>query len=475
MYKSKLITILRALDKKHFKLYKNFVLKCLGDNNPKAVKLLDVLVREYASSFNGKTIKRNKLFKKIFPKAEHVNIAQLRHVMTDLTKLVEEFLIDTELKENKFRKKYLLARSYRKNGLSKFYNTQMEEILEGLSVDERRDSRYYFKQYQIYEDLFRNSNLMKNNMQLQTIENILSNLNNLYFIEKLKYACELVNAKNIRNITYENDFFDDVVKHIEIEQIHKIPVLKVYYLAFKTLTNLNNEENFSQLKNILQKYPHHFNKYELNEIYVYARNFCIRQINIKNDKYIQQLFDLFLILLENEMLFSGTYLLQWDYRNLMSLGNRLKKFDWVENFLEEYKDRLDPSERENAYFFNKAAFEFEKKNYDKTIQLLNQVNYSDTYYQFETKILLSKAYYELNEIVPLFALIESFRVLTHRNKKIPANYMASYKAYLKILSQLIRIKLGTKINISKLEARLKKHPIINNRGWILEKIEELKN
>lgn len=473
MHKSKLINILGALDKPHFKLYKNFVLKRLGNNNPKALKLISLLTREYPL-FKSQTIERNTLFKKIFPEAKKPNIAQLRHVMSDLTKLLEEFLIENELKENKFRRRYLLARAYRKIGLNKFHQTQITEILDALSDDERRDSRYYFKQYQIYEDLFRNNSLMKSVDKLQTVETILSNLDKLYFIEKLKYACELVNTKNIRNITYENNFFDDVVKHIEIDQIHKTPVLKVYYLAFKTLTNLKDEQNFIELKNILQQYPEHFNKYELNEIYIYARNYCVRQINNKNDQYIQELFDLFMILLENEMLFSGTYLLQWDYRNLMQLGNRLKKFDWVENFLENYKDRLEPSERENAYFFNKAAFEFEKKHFNKTIELLNQVNYSDTYYQFETKILLSKAYYELNEMVPLLALIESFRVLTHRNKKLPPKYLASYNAYLKIVSQLMRLKHGTKINIPKLEERLKKYPIINNRSWILEKIEELK-
>lgn len=473
MYKSKLINILGALDKPHFKLYKNYVVKRLGTNNPKAIKLINIISKEYPL-FKSKTIERNTLFKKIFPEIKKTNIAQLRYVMSDLTKLLEAFLIENELKENKFRRKYLLARAYRKIGLNKFHQNQMTEILEALSVDERRDSRYYFKQYQIYEDLFRNNSLLKKEGKIKTVETILSNLDQLYFIEKLKYACELVNTKNIRNITYENNFFDDVVKHIEIDQIHKTPVLKVYYLAFKTLTNLENEQNFTELKNILQQYPEHFNKYELNEIYMYTRNYCVRQINNKNDKYIQEMFDLFMILLENEMLFSGTYLQQWDYRNLMQLGNRLKKFDWVENFLETYKERLEPSERENAYFFNKAAFEFEKRNYNQTIELLNQVNYSDTYYQFETKILLSKAYYELNEMVPLLALIEAFRVLTHRNKKISSKYLDSYNAYLKIVSQLMRLKHGTKINIPKLEERLKKYPIINNRGWILEKIEELK-
>lgn len=473
MYKSKLINILSALDKPHFKQYKNFVAKRLDGNNPKANKLMRVLVRNYPL-FKGNSIERNILFKKIFPEEKKVNIARLRHVMTDLTKLLEEFLIDNELKENKFRKKYLLARAYRKIGLTKFHQNQMTEVLDGLATDERRDSRYYFKQYEIYEDLFRNNNLMEGTDRLITIETVLSNLDKLYFIEKLKYACELINSKNIRNITYENDFFDDVIKHIEVDQIHKIPAIKIYYLAFKTLTNLKNEENYIELKKILQEYPEHFNKYELNEIYLYARNYCVRQINNKNDKYIQELFDLFLILLEKEMLFAGTYLSQWDYRNLMSLGNRLKKFDWVENFLENYKDRLNPSERDNAYIFNKAAFEFEKKNYNKTIQLLNQVNYSDTFYQFETKILLSKSYYELNEMVPLFALIEAFRVLTYRNKTISPNLLASYKAYTTIVSQLMRLKHGTKINITKLEERMKKYPIINNRGWILAKIEEIK-
>jgi len=60
---------------------------------------------------------------------------------------------------------------------------------------------------------------------------------------------------------------------------------------------------------------------------------------------------------------------------MITLGNRLKKFKWVEDFLETYKEKLNPEERENAYLINKATFEFEQNNYEKTIELLHQYEY----------------------------------------------------------------------------------------------------
>lgn len=473
MFNSKIINILRHFDEKDFKSFRNFVPRALGKTKPRVQKVMQILVKEYPE-FDGKIINRDLMFSKVFPSDKSININKLRHVMSDLMRLCEQFLLEKEINTNEFRKHFLLGRAYRKLGLEDYQQTCLDKNLMILESDTRRDSRFYFKKYQIYEDLFRNNHGAKKNNRIEMIESTLKNLDSLFFIEKLKYACELANSQNIREITFNNDLFEDVLKHIEVSLLEEIPVLKIYYVAFKTLIDFENEAHFVDLKHLLNQYGHCFNKFELNEIYIYARNYCVRKINTGVEKYVQELFDFNLMLLKKKNLFAGTYLSKKDYRNLISLGIRLKKFDWVADFIEDYKEAMNPEERENAYVFNKANLEFQRKNYDDTIGLLSQYHYDDTFFKYESKILLAKSYYEQKQLSPLFSLIDAFKVAINRNKEITRQYLDSYKAFILLMPRLMKLEYGSKASIQKIETALEKYPIIHSKAWILEKINEQK-
>ncbi len=474
MYNSICIKILKEFSESDFKSFRRYVTRTLGSTNPRVKILLNELSKDYPT-FEGKRIHREVLFAKVFPKEKVFEEKNIRHVMSALKKLVEQFLLEKELKENEFRKQYLLGRAYRKLGLHNLQQSCLTKTLDILEKDTRRDSRFYFKKYQIYEDLFRNNSEIVRSDKIELVGTILKNLDSLFFIEKLKYACEFVNEQTLRNITYNINLFDDILKHIEVSLLEEIPVLHIYYTAFKTLIEPQNENHFIKLKELLSSHTEYFNKYELNEIYIYARNYCVRQINRQNQTYIKELFDLNLFLLENKNLFSGTYLSQSDYRNMITLGNRLKKFEWVENFLEEYKEKLNPTERENAYLINKATLEFEQKNYDNTIELLNLYEYKNKDYEYEAKVLLAQSYFELNQIAALINLLDSFKISIIRNKNLPKARLNAYKAFCKIVPKIADFRYNcSKEKIEKLEEEMTRHPIISSQNWILEKINTFK-
>jgi len=473
VYKNICIKILKEFSEDQFRSFKRFAGKSLGSSNLRLQKLIKELDKEFPE-FAGKRLQRDVLFIKIFKEDKKVEVQKLRHVMADLKKIIEQFLLLDEVNENEFRKQYLLGRAYRKLGLHHLQQTCLSKSLDILEKDSRRDSRFFFKKYQINEDLFRNNDEIRNTDRTELIKTILINLDKLYFIEKLKYACEFINSQKFRNIDFDINLFNDVLRHVELKQLEEVPVLHTYYAAFKTLIEPKNESHFHKLKDLLHSNSNLFNKYEINEIYIYARNYCVRQINQQNEIYIEELFNLNLYLLENHQLFAGTYLTKNDYRNMITLGSWLKKFNWVENFLEDYKDKLNPIERENAYFFNKASFEFERKNFEEVIVLLNQYQYSETEYQFKAKVLLAKSYYELNQYSVLINLLDSFKVLLHRNKKLPKLKLNAYKAFCTILPKVANLKYNSKMNFTKAEEYMKKYSMISDKNWLQQKIDEFK-
>jgi len=92
MHNSICIKILKQFNEQDFKSFRRYVTKFLGNTKPKVKILLNELNKSYPD-FEGKRLQRDILFAKVFPKAKMFEEKNLRHVMSDLKKLVEQFLL----------------------------------------------------------------------------------------------------------------------------------------------------------------------------------------------------------------------------------------------------------------------------------------------------------------------------------------------------------------------------------------------
>jgi hypothetical protein len=109
-----------------------------------------------------------------------------------------------------------------------------------------------------------------------------------------------------------------------------------------TLTSDDDEQHFNKLKQLLKTHHDKYSVKEARDMYTYAQNYCIKKINSGFGKYLHELFQLYKITLENKIVFAGKYLSHWAYKNIVGVGLRLGEFDWVEQFINDYKDQLNP-------------------------------------------------------------------------------------------------------------------------------------
>jgi len=110
--------------------------------------------------------------------------------------------------------------------------------------------------------------------------------------------------------------------------------------------------------------------------------------------------------LEKELIFNEGELSPWVFKNIVLSGLRLGEYDWTEKFIKDYKERLPDESKNNAVTFNLAQLYFFKKDHDKVIRLLHQVEYEDPAYNLNSKIMLIATYYETDELEPLYHLFE---------------------------------------------------------------------
>ena len=90
--------------------------------------------------------------------------------------------------------------------------------------------------------------------------------------------------------------------------------------------------------------------------------------------------DLYVKGIENKSLFDESYLSHWTYSNVVKLALRLERYEWIESFISEYTGSLPPQYREDAQYYNLAELYYHKHDYDKVLDNLNQLHFTDLHY-----------------------------------------------------------------------------------------------
>lgn len=148
------------------------------------------------------------------------------------------------------------------------------------------------------------------------------------------------------------------------------------------------------------------------------------------------------------------------------------EYDWTENFITENQKYLLSEHRINAVNYNKARLCFYLKKYKEGLTQLLSVEFTDIYYSLDSRVLLLKTYYELEDLESAMSLISAFKIYLKRDSTISKYQNLTYFNFLKIINQLVRIKMGYKNDIKKIEDILNKTKQVADLTWLKHKIKE---
>jgi len=465
MQNSKLIDLLKTFDKEDWRWFRKFLLSPYFNNREELVVFCDYL-RRHAPEFPAKAIRKEKVFKKIYPNQTY-DEKQLSYAMNFLLGQAERFLAQREIEFQLPLISLSLQKSLVKRQLEKHYNHQYDKSKQLFEERRKENIDYYLFQYQKSEIAnvhYNNKNLRNYDPNLQATSD---ELDQFYLINKLKHCCEMVSRSKLMNASYEPMMESEIINFLERNTTHKSPLISVYLEAYFILKKENAESNFENLKKLLVEYYDLIPTVEKAIIYQYGINYCIFQIGKNNNLryYAEQSLKLYLDGIEQRILFNQGYLSPWHFKNVIKLGLNLKKYDFTEEFIQKHHKDLEEKYQEDALHFNLADIDYRKKNYQDAQMHLIQVQFSDLSYNLGAKAMLLKIYYEINEGEALFALIASFSIYLRRNKKLAKEVREAYLNFTNILGRIVR---ATKDKHPSIIEKINETKRLYNRNWLLE-------
>lgn len=481
MHNSKLLNIFSSLNDDEITAFEVFLGSQTKENSN--VYQLFEIIKAARPNYEYKHLEKQQVYKKIFKNSNYKDI-KVRELMSALTKYVEQFLSVNESTKNEFYTALALLNQYRKKQLNNLYAQQVKNVEKMLEEDPYLNAEL-FKRKQL---LANSQNDFFEQQQIRTHDEALSikneNLDKYYFSTKLKNLCELLNRENILNEKYEKTLEEEIITTVEKhkKQYLDVPSVQCYYEIYLLLQSKNDEKQYLKTFNTINKYQKAFEDGELKSLYSYLINYCIQHVNKGLNEFTPKLFELQKTLLQNKILLENGWLSHISYRNIVSIAIKLNEYIWAEKFIENYKIKIAEKHRENAYNLSASNLLYAKNNYEETIILLNQVEFTDVYYACTAKFTLLKAYYALQEWETLDYFVSAFQLYLKRNKEISSSFKKSSENFIKYFKKLLLVKkqidykensyLSKKVN--DLNQAIATEKIMANKTWLQEEISKIK-
>lgn len=470
MKNSLLIHVLRTFSGKEVREMRKWVQSPAHNQREDVERLYDYLTENGRLSGGSEDeLCKEAVFPYVHP-GEEYDDARLRQSMHFLMRVVEEYLIFKEFTEREARIKITLARVFRKRQEEKAFLKNLKQAQKEQEKQPYRNELFYRNKYLIQQERYRYLSEQKRLAELN-LQEVSDALDITYLADKLRQSCIMLSHRQVYNTEYDFELTDTVVTYLEQKpELLELPAISIYYYTYKTVGQEDRQEkNFQHLKDTMFEHGHLFPNSEIRDIYLMAINYCIQQLNAGRREYIKESFDLYRKGLEEKILIENNILSRWTFRNVVAAGLYLKKYDWVYEFIQNYKKYLEKRHRESMVHFNLAKLYFEKGDYQRARPLLMQFDFDDILMTLNAKTMLLKMYYEEDDWDVLESLLESMRNYVQR-KKVIGYHKSNYKNIIRFTRKLLRTNPYEREARSKLKKEIEEASPLTEKEWLLRQL-----
>lgn len=418
MESSKLVNLLKHFEPGEWKIFNQFVQSTFFNRRPKLVELL-TLLNKAKPNWNPKNISKAYIYEKLFPDEKYKE-HRIVELMNALIKLIEQFWLVNKPMDatEKFRN---LALAYHQHGFENYRDIYLKKSIQALQQDSMETESFHNHLFTLELEQHRIIEAEGKRNQEPNLQNLHHQFDAYYICTKLKYYCKVLNYQNFRSHQYNIRMMDAILEEAAQPLYAEITSIQIYYHGVFTLLNLDNEENFQKLKGLLTKNTSIFSIEELQNIFVLARNFCVKNMYRGKREYIKEALFLYKIEIAENIILEDGKVPDADCRNIIRLALLAKDVQWALSFLREFKPKI----RELVYTLSLANVYFEQQKYQAILQLLLPLNFKEVLLELAARGLILRTYFQLCRTTNNFeyedkleAYIESFSAFLKRKKEV---------------------------------------------------------
>lgn len=433
MSKSKTIEILQQLSARQHNRLRDYLYSDYFNKNESVRRLYDHLRQAPESE-------KESAFAVVFGEDAPYKAAEMNHLLSHLGDLVIAFLGQEQWQQNPVHHLHAAMQVLRQYGLVKHFTTAARQHERLWQRQPRADVQRLWELYLHHSEMDAFFLMKPRRVYDSHLQEKSNTLDAFYIAEKLRIACDMTNRNIVINANYECRWLPEIESTLrQNPQYLEVPVVRIYYTILNMLRN-NEDADYQQLRQLIQDHIYDFSVPDIQGICDYAQNYCIRKINSGQGDYYAEFLNMYKFQLQYHILYRNGYLEEWDYKNIVTAGIRLKDFEWTEQFIHNSRSALRTQVSENAYCYNLAAFYHATRQYREALRWLQDVDFTDMSYHLGAKIIQLKIYYELQETSALEALADAFRLLVQRSRDLSEYRRRANLNFIRLTQKMARLR-----------------------------------
>jgi hypothetical protein len=468
MENTKLIKLLRTFSKDELRNFESFIRSPFFNNGRYLVKFFEE-IKKFEPKFSSRHFTKERIYAKLQPSVKY-NDAYMRKLISNLTKLADEFLIYNSFAIRNNEKELALLEQYRKRGLDSEFEKLLGNTERKVIGESKKESD--FNLYRLYGNAV-NYHLDRDYKKVLEYYQKEADSFLKYSVSKfLEMYGDMINSQHMYQANFKMPLLLEILKAAEENDFFGDYSLKV--TANTLLIDLKQEhEYYVKLKDALKQAPATLNSDTELNAYLALINFGIRKAHNGETKYYTEIGNFYDIMLEKGVLNEGGYLPYYYFINIVTNRTRMKKYDMAEEFINNYSARLHPDDRGDIVNFCYAKLNFYRKAFEKALEYIAKINLQQTHIKLEVKNYLLMIYYELDMTEEAYYIIDSYKHYIKRDETASDFVMNTNRNFLDSYSGLLKLKVSHKSD--EIELLLKKIGSTEtlNKQWLIDKGKEL--
>lgn len=402
--------------------------------------------------------------------------------LSELTNLAVKFLTIKNLERNKFSSEMILLDELANRNIDNFYEQKFDALKKNVSGKSMSIEKIN-ELYSINRLFLKNTSGLKNdvnkidsyrsNSDLRFIQFISGNIDLMiqeYFIKQTKEP----QTESHRELMFESMDIDLILNYVKSNIPEYYPVISFYSYIYKAFVELN-DSYYMKARNILTDDFINISDEFKSKLLQYLIDYQIMTMNINKKAANDELF--FLV---NEKLNSGVF--EEELRsatdnsafiNYVNNALALGKYEWVEDFINDYGNFLPAELRENGINLSNAFLSYYKKDFISCREYSGKVEKVNIYYYIFSSYLYIQASYELKKAEECYLVLKRLKEYL-RTKNECDRFMVSFaQGFCNCFALLLKLNENpNRKNYMNLEYELNKKEKIELQ-WIKNKLAEI--
>lgn len=490
----KTIKLLLSLNKKERLKFKLFLQSPFFNTNDKLVETFEIITQTYTR----KEFHYNKDEVLEVCSYEYENTFDTH--LNRLGNLFEKFIVvqafeedeekddnqKNEVEQNEDNKnlfnRLILNDYFFREGGEFFYNkyTDAKRKLDKstISIDKYH---YKYKLEAIYDAYIKNyKDKRKGDANIQAVSNAIERD---FVVKKLFYLISMYNRHNITKHKYDYGNEDFVKKYFKKDRQIIDPWINLLFQAYMVLVGSEKKTALDNLKQQLNKSDIRITKDLVFSLSTVVHNNLKYYIGAKQE-LVKEIFELHKILLDKKYALTNSKIPIYFYKNFISTCLELEEYDYAENIIEKYKNKLLSNElsnvlTNNVYKYCKALLFLHTNDAEKAMDQISCLEFPDVVSKFDLRCLKIMIYYDTANylIEPEF---NSFGTdLSRKQKKsISTTKILWYKNFFSCVKKINKLKNdpNTKKNqVEDAKEFLNSGAKFKNYKWLSKRVNDLLN